>query len=557
MCRELKSHEADWLAAHGPLDINRHGERILAIIREVQAAEEVTPTRFRRILARHPREHPTGNKTTFSKHELVRGYHILCDQGRLAFKRETLRRLQMKPTRTLSGLAPVTVLTEPFPCPGKCVFCPTDARMPKSYLPDEPGAMRAAYHGFDPFEQTRARIRALENIGHGTDKIELLILGGTWSAYPNQYQEWFVRRCLDAMNKRAARSLGEAQQWNETAPHRNVGVVIETRPDWIVPEAIVRLRRLGVTKVQLGAQSLDDSILAVNQRAHTVEQTRRAIRLLRLAGFKVALHWMPNLLGATPDSDRADFEKLWTDPALRPDELKIYPCALLANTPLFDEWQRGAYQPYDEETLIQLVADCKALVPPYCRVNRITRDIPARNIVAGSTRANLRQIVQKRMDEESRSCRCIRCREVRSDPIETDRLAFETMVYPTDVSLEFFLSAVTHSGRLAGFLRLALPRHGARAQLAERAGQKGVFDEIANCGMIRQVQVYGPALTVGSESSGEAQHVGIGRQLIDSAREIAERNGSKRLAVIAASGTREYYRRGGFELGELYMTQEL
>jgi elongator complex protein 3 len=557
MTHTHKTREAKWLAAHGPLDMDRYGEQLLSIIRQVQEADEITPSSMRRILGRHPREDSGDGRTTFSKHELVRAYRVLCEQGRLTFDRETLRRLQMKPRRTLSGVAPVTVLTEPYPCPGQCIFCPTDTRMPKSYLADEPGAMRAAYHRFDPYQQTKARIRALENIGHPTDKVELLVLGGTWSAYPTDYQDWFVRRCLDAMNEREAASLFQAQAWNEKAPHRNVGLVIETRPDRVTPEEVVRLRRLGVTKVQLGVQSLDDTILVANRRGHSVEQTRQGVRLLRLAGFKIAVHWMPNLLGATPESDRVDFGRLWSDPALRPDELKIYPCLLLADTALYGEWQRGAYCPYDEETLIQLVADIKVAIPRYCRVNRITRDIPAPHIVAGSTKANLRQLVQKHMAHRDQSCRCIRCREVRREQVAPAHLRWETLIYPTDVTLEYFLSAVTPSGRLAGFLRLSLPKCGRRVQLAVRKRGAGVFDEIGNCAMIRQVHVYGPALAVGSDSSGEAQHAGIGQNLIERARRIARSDGFQRLAVIAATGTREYYARWGFEMGQLYMTTEL
>jgi len=553
MSTKPRPHEAKWLAAHGPLDMDRYGDQILAIVRQVQNAEELTPTHLRRILARHPRD----GKTTFGKHELVRGYRKLCEQGKLTFDRETLRRLQMKPTRTLSGVAPLTVLTRPGPCPGECIFCPTEARMPKSYLSDEPGAMRAAYHQFDPFEQTVARIRALKNIGHPTDKIELLILGGTWSAYTADYQRWFVRRCLDAMNERQATSLRQAQRWNETAPHRNVGLVVETRPDWITPDEIVRLRRLGATKVQLGVQSLNDAILVANKRGHTVEQTRQAVRQLRLAGFKIAVHWMPNLLGATPETDRADFRRLWRDPALRPDELKIYPCALLADTPLHDEWQRGAYQPYDETTLIQLLADCKALIPPYCRVNRVVRDIPATNIVDGNTKANLRQLVQRWMAQQGRACRCIRCREVRRERIDPADLRWETLVYPTDLNLEYFMSAVTPTGKLAGFLRLSLPKRRDHVRLATGEGPTAIVDEIADCAMIREVHVYGPALVVGAASGGEAQHAGIGQRLIERAQQVARAGGYRRLAVIAATGTRNYYRRWGFELGELYMTVKL
>jgi elongator complex protein 3 len=552
-----KSREAEWLATHTAPDLGLFGQRLLAIICEVQDANEITPTVMRRILTQHPRNGRQDGRTTFSKHEIVRAYRAFCDQGLLTYNRKTLRRLQMKPTRTLSGVAPVTVLTKPFPCPGQCIFCPTDVQMPKSYLFDEPGAMRAAYHQFDPYLQTAARIRALENIGHSTTKIELLILGGTWSTYPADYQEWFVRRCLDAMNHSDAISLQQAQVWNQTAPHRNVGLVIETRPDWVTPEEVTRLRSLGVTKVQLGLQSSDDAILAANRRGCTVQHARSAVRLLRLAGFKIAVHWMPNLLGATPESDQADFRRLWSDPALRPDELKIYPCALLAGTPLYEKWKQGVYQPYDDETLIRLVADCKTEIPPYCRVNRVTRDIPAPHIVAGNTKANLRQIVQKRMSEQQQACRCIRCREARRENVNPEQLRWETLVYPTDVSFEFFLSAVTPTNRLSGFLRLSLPRRGYRVQLALGKRQGGVFDEITDCAMIRQVHVYGPALAVGSTSNGEAQHIGIGQHLIERACRIARSQGFRRLAVIAATGVREYYLRLGFELGQLYMAMDL
>jgi elongator complex protein 3 len=463
----------------------------------------------------------------------------------------------MKPRRTLSGVAPVTVLTKPYPCPGECIFCPSDDNMPKSYLADEPGAMRAAYHDFDPYAQTKARIRALENIGHPTDKIELLILGGTWDAYSDAYREWFVHQCLDAMNGTPSETLLEAQAKNERAGHRSTGIVIETRPDLISAERIWHLRRLGVTKVQLGVQSLDDYILSINRRGHTTEHTRNAFRLLRLAGFKIAAHWMPNLLGASPESDLRDFDRLWNDPALRPDELKIYPCALLADTALHDQWRRGEYRPYDEESLVELVANSKTRIPAYCRVNRIARDIPATHIVAGSKRANLRQLARERLAARNEQCRCIRCREVRFSPVDTDRVFWSTLVYPTDLTVEFLVGAVTPNDKLAGFLRLSLPKRSSRSQLKCGYGGKSVFDEIENYAMIRQIHVYGPALEVGSDSNGEAQHSGIGQSLLDRARAIARSEGFQRISVIAAVGTRDYYRQNGFELGELYMSADL
>jgi len=253
------------------------------------------------------RSHPSTGGQILSKAVLVAAYNEMTASGELKPDKSLLNKIRMKPVRTLSGVTTVTVLTKPYPCPGKCIFCPTDVRMPKSYLPDEPGAMRALEHNFDPFTQVRARIAALETLGHPTDKIELLILGGTWSSYRRDYQEWFVKRCFDAMNEADTPDLSTAHSINETASHRNVGLVIETRPDEIDPKELAWLRYLGVTKVQMGAQSLDDRILEMNKRGHTVERTRQAVALLRAASFKVVLHWMPNLHGATAESDRADF----------------------------------------------------------------------------------------------------------------------------------------------------------------------------------------------------------------------------------------------------------
>ena len=481
------------------------------------------------------------------KSTLYQAYLRLVDMGRMEESREMRRRLQLKPIRTSSGVAPVTVLTKPFPCPGKCIFCPDDVRMPKSYLPDEPGAMRAAMNQFDPYRQTASRIAAFENIGHSAAKVELLILGGTWSAYPKDYQEWFVKRCLDAMNGIDAGSLEEAQRLNETSAHRNVGLVVETRPDWIDVEEVRRLRRLGVTKVQLGAQSLDDRILEMNKRGHDVEATRRAVRLLRLGGFKIVLHWMPNLYGATPESDYEDFKKLWSDPSLRPDELKIYPTSLLSGTELYRLWKEGRYEPYDDEVLLDLMIRLKLTIPRYCRLNRLMRDIPSPNIVAGYKHTNLRQIVQNEMRKRGLRCQCIRCREVRGQPVDPASLRLEILPYETDATREYFLSYVTPEDKIAGFLRLSLPNE----------PRSPILEELEGRAMIREVHVYGPSLEIGKESEGEAQHAGIGGRLIALAKGIARAHGFSWLAVISAIGTREYYRKHGFELEELYMHAKL
>ncbi|RMF48446.1 MAG: radical SAM protein, partial [Anaerolineae bacterium] len=264
----------------------RYTPEVLALAR--QALEDVRAgTPVTEALRRHPL--PQGGH--IGKHALVAAYRDLVARGIWESDPGLLARIRMKPTRTLSGVTTVTVLTKPYPCPGKCIFCPTDVRMPKSYLPDEPGAMRGLQHDFDPYEQVRARLEALHAVGHPTNKIELLILGGTWSAYRRDYREWFIRRCFDALNGVEAETLEEAQRINETAEHRNVGLVIETRPDHVTPRELAHLRTLGVTKVQMGAQSLDDHILRLNQRGHTLAETRHAVAMLRAAGFKIVLHW--------------------------------------------------------------------------------------------------------------------------------------------------------------------------------------------------------------------------------------------------------------------------
>ncbi|MCI0609604.1 MAG: tRNA uridine(34) 5-carboxymethylaminomethyl modification radical SAM/GNAT enzyme Elp3, partial [Anaerolineae bacterium] len=437
------------------------------VLDEIRRGQDVTKT-----LRNHPLEDGSGY---LNKSMLVSIYNEMVAAGEIAEDARLLERIRMKPMRTLSGVTTVTVLTKPYPCPGKCIFCPTDVRMPKSYLPDEPGAMRGLEHQFDPYAQVRSRIEQLKSVGHPTDKIELLILGGTWSSYKRDYQEWFVKRCFDAMNtltpdpslrsasqspkmgeeKIAEGELNNIHSLNENTHHRNVGLVIETRPDEINPDEIRWLRHLGVTKVQMGAQSLDDHILEINKRGHDVECTRQATALLRAAGFKIVLHWMPNLLGATPESDREDFARLWSD--FCPDEIKIYPNQLLANAELYEYWQRGEFKPYTTQELIDLIADIKPTIPRYCRVNRVIRDIPSTNVVEGNRRTSLRQDVHDEMKRRGTHCDCVRCREVREKSVNADSLKLDDLVYQAGAAEEHFISYVTPDDRLAGFVRLSLP----------------------------------------------------------------------------------------------------
>jgi elongator complex protein 3 len=543
---------------------HRYSPEQLALARVI--LEEV---RGGRKLDRALRSHPAANGELLAKHMLIAAYKQLVKSGEWPEDPELLMRIRMKPVRTLSGVTTVTVLTKAFPCPGRCIFCPSESYMPKSYLIDEPGAARAYQNKFDPFDEVHSRILEYEAVGHPTDKIELLILGGTWSCYRRDYQKWFVQRCFDAMNSTdgidplsAPRvepepvseegapdltSLKAAHAVNETAAHRNVGLVIETRPDEITPAELAWLRQLGVTKVQMGAQSLDDNVLRLNLRGHTAADTLQATALLRAAGFKIVLHWMPNLLGATPESDRADFARLWND-GYAPDEIKIYPTQLLETAELYKYWQRGEYTPYTTEELISLIADIKTTIPEYCRVNRIIRDIPSIHVVEGNKRTSLRQDVLREMEQRGTACRCIRCREVRKSKVDIESLILNDLVYHPAHAEDHFLSFTTPEDQIAGYLRLSLPASGS---------PKLDMPDLEGAALIREVHVYGQSLAVGADQSGAAQHIGLGTTLLKQAEVVARAQGFSRLAVIAAIGTRKYYESRGFKRGKLYMYRDL
>jgi elongator complex protein 3 len=539
------SRKETWLAAN-----TLTPERI-ALARRV-----VEDVRRGRDLGASLRAHSLPKGGVLGKSFLVAAYHEMVADGTLKADTALFDKLRMKPVRTLSGVTTVTVLTKPYPCPGKCIFCPTDVRMPKSYLPDEPGAMRGVEFNFDPYAQVQSRLTQLENLGHPTDKIELLILGGTWSSYRRDYQEWYVARCFDALNSTDSAgvfpdderdwNLDEIHALNESTPHRNVGLVIETRPDEITPDELRWLRHLGVTKVQLGAQSLDDHILEINKRGHDVATTHRAVSLLRAAGFKIVLHWMPNLLGATIQSDRVDFTKLWT--GLCPDELKIYPNQLLANAELYEYWRRGEFHPYTTPELIDLIVDIKPTIPRYCRVNRVIRDIPSTHVVDGNRRTSLRQDIHIEMKKRGVHCECVRCREVRGKPISPENLRLDDLVYQTDSAEEHFISFVTPDDKIAGFIRLALPDPNSPAT--------GLAD-LEGAALIREVHVYGQSLPVGADREGAAQHIGLGTRLLGEADRIARAHGFSKIAVISAIGTRGYYLERGFERGEYYLVKSI
>lgn len=494
-----------------------------------------------------------GGRGFLAKHALVAAYREKVQLGEWEDDPLLLSKIRMKPIRTLSGVTTITVLTKPYPCPGECIFCPFEEGLPQSYLSDEPGARRGVEHAFDPYTQVSSRLKALHEVGHPTDKIELLILGGSWTAYTATYREWFIRRCFEALNQEnpdddmGEVSLSEVQKTNSEARHRNVGLVIETRPDLITIDNLIEMRRQGVTKMQLGIQSMNDEILELNKRGHSAEEAEEAIRLVRAAGYKVVVHWMPNLLGATPESDREDFAQLWREGGINPDEMKIYPCQLLRNSELYQYWLRGEYKPYTEAELIDLLADIKPTVPRFCRINRVIRDIPSNHVVEGNRNTSLRQDVAVELQKRGKACQCIRCREIRKGKMDERDLVLDDQVYQAGWAEEHFLSYNTQDDQILGFLRLSLP-------------DKSKFfpvSELEGAAIIREVHVYGQSIEVGGEGSGSAQHRGLGSSLIEKAVEIARSKGYQKLTVIAAVGTRQYYASRGFELGELYMVREI
>ena len=536
-----------------------------------------------------------------------------------------VRTLQVKPRRTASGVATVTVLTKPWPCSSACLYCPNDVRMPKSYLHDEPACQRAERNWFDPYLQVTARLRTLHQMGHVTDKVELIVLGGTWSDYPEAYQIWYMHELFRALNdmgcetaveresetrRKQYRDAGiacerddlanwaaEAQarvtagdasynetvrnlyacgthvdgngwvaaaQWqtatfpqlealqrkNESTEHRCVGLVVETRPDAVTPKRLAMLRRLGCTKLQMGIQSLDERILAANHRGIGVDRMQQAFEFARIFGFKTHAHFMTNLLGATPEGDAADYRRMVEHPAFKPDEIKLYPCALVDGTGLVSHWRDGSWRPYTEQELVNLLAGDVLVTPPFTRISRMIRDISAHDIMTGNKKVNLRQLVDLELAKLAQPVQEIRSREIAFGAAANDELSLSEVAYETTNTHEVFLQWVTPDNRIAGFLRLSMPNadyvNAHATDLPINAGEA----------MIREVHVYGRV--AGLHQGGEnAQHRGLGRMLIERACNIARENGYTAINVISAIGTRGYYRKQGFTDNGLYQQRSL
>lgn len=601
-------------------DYSKHIDSLVELFKALELMDEITIKKISRLVNKYPKK----DGSVFSKDELTDAYRNLAGtHGLQKSSKLILDSIKMKPTRTQSGVAPITVLTKPFPCPGKCIFCPSDVRMPKSYLSDEPGAQRAERNWFDPYLQTYNRLQALHNIGHSVSKAELIILGGTWSYYPENYQIWFIKECFRALNDFghkddrekienhyllmnnlvtnnpkdnkenlkdfeidgnnidktynqtisklyvAPEKLGgfdvyQSADWeelykqhkiNENADIRSVGLVIETRPDNISEKEIIRIRKLGCTKAQIGFQSLNDEVLEKNHRGHDVAATIRAVGLLRQAGFKIHAHWMANLYGSSVEKDKKDYQKLFEDINFRPDELKIYPCSLISSAELMQYYKKGLWHPFEYQELLDVLSYCLLHTPEYCRLTRVIRDIPSTDIVEGNKLTNFRQIAEQKLEKAGKKSVDIRAREIKNIIFDQSKLRLEEVKYKTSTSNEIFLQYViddkkneiddSAKTKIVAFLRLSLPI------------KNGFISELENSAIIREVHVYGTVVDIGKQRDEKAQHLGLGKKLVKRAMEISKENNFGKLAVISAVGTREYYKQRGFKSGELYQIMKL
>ena len=445
-----------------------------------------------------------------------------------------------KATRTISGVTPVAVMAKPFICPGRCVYCPSSPEAPKSYTVESPAVLRARSCGFDAKKQVEVRLKTFAEMGHAQDKVELIVMGGTFMFYPRDYQYQFIKDCYDALNGITSSCLEEARRINENAEHRCVGLCIETRPDFCGEAEIRSMLDFGTTRVELGVQTLDDEIHCLTKRGHGVAEVISATRLLRDYGFKVHYHWMPGLPGTTPEHDLELSRKLFEDERFRPDGLKLYPTLVVKGSELENWYRDNRYQPYSEEEMIDLLMAIKALIPKYVRISRLMRDIPSKFIIAGCKDLALRATIRKKMDQTGLRCSCIRCREYGHrlrDGWAVGEPRLIRLDYEAWGGKEVFLSYEDENETLFGLLRLRIN------------GEKAV---------VRELHIFGPEVSLGGRLERAAQHRGLGERLLREAERIARGEfKADSLLVLSGVGAREYYRSLGYGLEGDYMTREL
>ncbi|MBU7014158.1 MAG: tRNA uridine(34) 5-carboxymethylaminomethyl modification radical SAM/GNAT enzyme Elp3 [Theionarchaea archaeon] len=491
------------------------------------------------------------------KAELSKEYHLpklISNPDILSVSQDkrVVSLVQRKPTRTISGVAVIAVMTRPHPCPhGRCLYCPGGINTPQSYTGKEPAAMRAIQHAYDPYAQVQARLAQLRSIGHSTDKCELILMGGTFPSEDIDYQEYVVKGCFDAFNEKGSLCVEDALRINEHAENRVIGVTMETRPDWCKKEHIDRMLQLGTTRVELGVQTVYDSVYELVERGHTVDDVVMATEWLKDAGLKVGYHMMPGLPGSDFDKDIQAFRAVIEDARFKPDMLKVYPCQVLEDTTLYEWYTSGRYTPYSEEDMVEFLVEIKKMLPEYVRIMRIGRDIPSFLIKAGITKTNIGQIAERRLKEEGFSCKCIRCREVGRNMLRgiepsPDDIRIVRTEYEASHGEEIFLQAKdTKNDLLIAFLRLRIPENSWKDEIGETAA------------VVRELRVYGPLVPLGESPEEEWQHRGFGEDLLREAERLSLTHEKDRLLILSGVGVKEYYAQLGYHRIGPYMGVDL
>ena len=487
----------------------------------------------------------------YSLERIPRNHEILSVASKSDF--EKLRRVLLKkPAKTASGVAVVALMPKPYACPhGRCTYCPggIEFNSPNSYTGKEPSTLNAIENSYDPKSQITSKIDKLVAFGHDPSKMEIVIVGGTFLFMPKNYQQDFIKSCYDALNGENSNSLEEAKSKNEHSEIRNVGFTIETKPDYCKKEHVDLMLGYGITRIEIGVQSLQERVYKITNRGHNYKDVTESFQISKDAGYKLVAHMMPGLPTMTPKDDIKDFKKLFSDSQLRPDMLKIYPSLVIENTPLFEDYKNGKYTPYSDEDMINVLTEVKKDIPKWVRIMRVQREISPNEIIAGPKSGNLRQIVHQNLAKLGLSCKCIRCREARiSDKVSNQELLKISRIdYDSSDGKEVFLSYEDKDESIYGFLRLRKP-----SSIAHR-------DEIdENSCIVRELHVYGKSLKIGQKEKNAIQHSGLGKKLMTEAEKISKEDfDAKKILVISAVGTREYYQMLGYSLYGPYMYKNL
>jgi elongator complex protein 3 len=468
--------------------------------------------------------------------------------------------MMVKPIKTASGVLVITVMAKPYDCPhGKCIYCPggKELNIPLSYTGKEPVTRLAQKLNFEPRYQIITKLEQERLRGHNISKVELVIVGGTFPFMPEDYQRNFIKECFDALNGIESNSLLEAQKLNENNNIRCVGFTVETKPDYCKEKHIDLMLDLGITRVEIGVQTLSEKVYKNINRGHTIQDVYDSFQIAKDAGYKIVAHMMPGLPGSNPQKDLEDFKKLFEDSRLKPDMLKIYPTLLLRDTGLAKLYEKGIYKPYPDEIFTDLLLGIKKIVPPWVRIMRIQREIESEDILYGYKSSNIRQILQQKLTEQGLQCNCIRCREVGIKKLtnyENIKISTKRIDYDSSNGKEIFLSLEDDENNiLFGFLRLRKLAKPHRTELREKNGNPSAI--------VRELHVFGQLVDIGSNNDFliySSQHKGYGSKLLEIAENIVKNEfGLNTISIISAIGTRQYYKKFGYLLNGPYVSKEL